>query len=181
MQTNLTGRSAVCSRDGDAAAHDRRDKRAPRLSLLSTYLQLLLLAQAPFPRQTRAVGHALRVWVLSSPLSHQEQPDDAQELATPRYVRHAQAATQDIGHVRPAAHPLQPQHVLTLPLRVLVSHTWVSREVINYPECEIWVSVIIFNCLEFIFDKTQRVLMVFLNKCAIFWSECLHLPLLIRY
>lgn len=53
------------------------------MSVLSSHLLLLLLAEASLSGQTRTVGHTVCVRVLPPALPHKEQPDDAQELAAP--------------------------------------------------------------------------------------------------
>lgn len=94
----MTGSEAVLrySRAAAHAAADRgRHQRAPGVSVLPAHLLVLLLAEAPLPGQARAVGHAVRVRVLSPPLPHQELAHDTQESAASRLQRHAQAAAED--------------------------------------------------------------------------------------
>lgn len=108
------GSFSICSRAAPphAPAHCRRHQRAAGVSLLPADLLLLLFLETTFPRQARAVRHAVRVRVLPPPLPHQELAHHAQESAAPRLQRHAQAAAQDLRAARRprarAAPPLRP-------------------------------------------------------------------------
>lgn len=65
------------------------------MSLLPSHLLLLLLAEAAFPGQTRAIGHAVRVRILPSAIPHQELSHHSQESTAPRLERHAKETAQD--------------------------------------------------------------------------------------
>lgn len=74
---------------------------------------MLLFPEATLPRQTRAVGHAVRVRVLPPKVPDEELADHAQEPAAPRVQRHAEAAAEDVGAAQRAgaraAPPVRPR------------------------------------------------------------------------
>lgn len=86
-----------CTAPPYASAYSRRHQRAARVSLLPQDILLLLFLETTLPRQARAVGHAVRMRVLSPEVQDQELVDDAQEPPAPRIERHAQAAAEDVG------------------------------------------------------------------------------------
>lgn len=83
---------------------------------MSSHLLVLLLAEAPLPGQTRAVGHAVRLRVLPSQIPHQELADNAQEPTAPRLQWHAQASAQDFGYKTWPGRASPPPRALALTL-----------------------------------------------------------------
>lgn len=82
----------------DATADSWRYKRAPGMSLLPTQFLVLLLAETTLSGQTRAIEHALRVWILQSSLSYEKFINDPQESSASWLERHAQEATENISN-----------------------------------------------------------------------------------
>lgn len=82
----------------NATTHSGWHKRASGMPVLPSHVFMLLLPQTSLPRQTRAIGYAIRLRVLQPYVSYEELADDAQESAAPRYQRRAEAAPKGHGH-----------------------------------------------------------------------------------